>query len=574
MIQGMSDDTFSSLRFELPPDILALPLGHLQLSERARLALDERETIGGLIAALELRRPSWSRLVRSEISLVLNRLTRCMQHDRKEGWDRFRRERPKAADPTAVYFTSFALDRLNRLVQDLPVGTLHVRTRAATALARAKIRTLGDLIHAATWGFVNPHPAGAATCLEIIEMLDALSKAVEANGECSWDKYARSRRIILLPRREERQFVAEAYIEKFPGVICAALRAGFGGCGAALTREHLLCAESRQVHLMRIGTRFGITRQQVGLLRKSIVEKLRAACLEADYTGCRFRFRLEFTWPLRILATELSRTRDRAIAYSEWKKILASCWSTRPDCLGSVERGLLEILGFQLVTFKQPRFRPIILPFTRKAYPIRRAVLKAERLFMRDLAAGLTKTELFDALRKGSNGKQLSEADIPTIINSLPSVRRASGATHYKCLPDDFQNLRDRLERVLRKRGRATHFRQLASLLNQTSRPTRRRSEAAVVDALSADKRFAPVARTGAWSLKEWSHVETRTISELVRVFLLRYNRPATVSELFEFISPLKKVAKNSIRNELKRNHHFVRVTPQTWTLSVAPRQR
>lgn len=574
IIRGMPDGALSPLQFEIPPEILALSVGHLQLSERVRLALDERETIGGLIAAFELERPEWSRLVRSEISLVLNRLTRSMQYGREEGWERFRRERPKAADSTAVYFTSFRLDRLNHSVQDLPVGTLHVRTRAATALARAKIRTLGDLIHAATWGFVNPRPAGAGTCLEIIEMLDALAKAVEASGECAWDKYANSRRVILLPYHEERRFMAEDYVEEFPAVIEIAVRAGFGECGAVLTREHLLCAGQQRTPLIRIGARFGITRQKVGHVRKDVVQKLHAAFLKADYAGCRFRFRSKFVRPLRVLAAELSRARGRAIGYSEWKKILASCWLTRPSCLSPVEGGLLEILGFQLITFKQPRFRPIILPFGRKAYLIRRAVIKAERLFMCDFAAGLSKTELFDALRKEPDGSQLREADIPAILSSLPGVRRASGAEHYESLPADFEKLADRLERVLRSRGRATHFRQLASLVNQTSRPARRRSEATVVDALSADKRFTPVARTGVWSLTEWSHVETRTVAELAKVFLSRNNRPATVAELFEFISPLRKVAKNSIRTELKRNHHFLRVAPQTWALSAVPRQR
>ncbi len=569
----MPNAGLSPVQSVIPPQILALRAGHLQLSERVRLAIDERETIGSLIAAFDLRRSKWSRLARSEISLVLNQLTRSMQYDTEEGWDRFRTKRPKAADATAIYFTSFALDRLKDSVRNLPVGTLHVSTRAATALARAKIRTLGDLIDAAIWGFVNPRPAGAGTCLEIIEMLDVLSKTVDANGECAWDKYANSRRIIFLPHDKDRRFVPEEYIGEFPAVIQIAVRAGYGQCGAVLTREHLLCAERQRAPLLRIGTRFGITRQGVSRVRKSIVQKLRAAFLKADYAGCRFRFRPEFVRPVKVLATELSSAKDRAIAYSEWKKILARSWSTTPNCLGPVERGLLEILGFQLVTFKQPRFRPIILPSGRKAYPIRRAVTKAGRLFTCDFAAGLSKTELFDALRKEPYGRQLREADIPAIIRSLPGVRRTSRGEHYECLLGDLESLRDRLERALRNRGIATHFRQLASRVNQIARAARRSSERAVVVALSADKRFTPVARTGLWSLTEWGHVETRTVADLASVFFTQNNRPATEEELFEFISPLRKVAKESIRVELKRNHHFLRVAPRTWAIRAGPGQ-
>src|ERR1051325_7020334 len=129
---------------EFDPRILSLPVGHLQLTERARLAAGERETIGSLIEALESGRRKWSPVVRSEISLVLLQLTKAIRHGTSKGWELFRMRRPKAADGTAIYFTSFTFDCMKHTVRNLPVGTLHVSARAATALARVKITTLGD----------------------------------------------------------------------------------------------------------------------------------------------------------------------------------------------------------------------------------------------------------------------------------------------------------------------------------------------------------------------------------------------------------------------------------------------
>ena len=73
--------------------------------------------------------------------------------------------------------------------------------------------------------------------------------------------------------------------------------------------------------------------------------------------------------------------------------------------------------------------------------------------------------------------------------------------------------------------------------------------------------------------VRKWGHVETRTVADLARVFFTQNNRPATEKELFEFISPLRKVAKESIRVELKRNHHFLRVAPRTWAIRAGPGQ-
>src|ERR1041384_8205995 len=94
---------------EFDPRILSLPVGHLQLTER--------ETIGSLIEALESGRRKWSPVVRSEISLVLLQLTKAIRHGTSKGWELFRMRRPKAADGTAIYFTSFSFDCMKHTVR-------------------------------------------------------------------------------------------------------------------------------------------------------------------------------------------------------------------------------------------------------------------------------------------------------------------------------------------------------------------------------------------------------------------------------------------------------------------------
>src|SRR6185436_14709211 len=155
------------------------------------------------------------------------------------------------------------------------------------------------------------------------------------------------------------------------------------------------------------------------------------------------------------------------------------------------------LLGFQLVTFREARFRPIILRLGRDAAPFRSAVARAERLLNRDFADGLSKSELFDALGAGPHGDKLRRADVPAIMASLAGVIWRTGSGRYECRLRDLKFVGDRLERALRCLGQPVHFRELAPLIKQVTPELRERRERSVVTVLSADKRFIPVARTG-----------------------------------------------------------------------------
>jgi len=565
----MSSRSASFSETALDPRILALPVGHLQFSERVRLALRDRDTVGKLISLFKSSGPRWSPLIRSEISLVLDLLIRCIRDGSAHGWDRFRRQRPKAADATAIYFTSFALDPLQDSVRSLPVGTLHPKTRVATALARAKIITIDDLIDAGIRGLVHPNPGGPGTCLEIIDMLEALSMSVEPSGKCDWARYARCGGIVLLPPRRNSTSVVTKYIEKFPSIIEAAVFVEFGQRGAVLARKSLLSPKWRRSSTEAIARELAISRQQVEALRNLIVGRLRDALLMEDYTRCCFRFRPEFVEPARVLTDELRRVRNRAIGYHEWRKILSLCSLAIPSNLAEVESGLLEILGFQLVTFKQPRLRPIILPCGREAAPFRAALTKAEQLFTLEFAAGLSRADLFDELKRTGSGRHLRQADMRAIIESLP-VRRRRGTERYECRLRDIRRLRDRLHRALNDRGRPAHFRELAFM---TEVPATAQQDNARVTALAlaADKRFKPIGRSGFWALTEWS-VETRFIADVANACLTRYGRAATEAELFQFISRQRMVSRESIGTLLSKDGRFIRVAPRTWALSCAGR--
>jgi hypothetical protein len=186
-----------------------------------------------------------------------------------------------------------------------------------------------------------------------------------------------------------------------------------------------------------------------------------------------------------------------------------------------------------------------------------------------DFAAGFSKAELFGELKRSDSGRQLNKGDMRAVIESLPGIRRRKGTDHYECRLRDVRLFRDRLQRALKDRGRPAHFRELASLTKEVRVTARTDNDRSTALALSADKRFKPIGRSGFWALTEWN-VETRSIADLANVCLTQHDRAATEAELFAFISQRRKVGRESIGTLLAKDARFMRVAPRTWALSHA----
>ncbi|MBA3353220.1 MAG: hypothetical protein H0U23_12520 [Blastocatellia bacterium] len=548
--------------------VLDLPVGHLQLSERARLALSERQTIGGIVSAFHGRSQKWTSLVRSELDSTLCQLERCLRRGTTAGWEEFRLQRPKAADKTAVYFASFSFDRLSDAVGHLPANTLHPSARAATAFDRAKIATVVQLVDAAKAGLVNPHPAGAETCMEIVKMLEVLAGSLQHKGTCDWEKYVRLRGVRLLPDDKSHRVAGEDVFQMLPEVVKEAVFLNHGRRGATLVREYLLPSDRGRRTFAEIARASGVSRQNIQHLYNLILSELEASFLRDDYASCRFRFRDEFSRPFKRLAAALSRAGGRAVSYAEWKRMLTPLGPVASACSRSIERGLIDILGFRLIVFQRDEFKPIVLPAYRKASSIRLAVTRAKRLLARKFALGISEAELFNGLRSASGGTFLRETDMAGLISSIPNVRRDSGTGLYRMRLGDVTTLPDRVERVMQMSQFPLHFRKLAQAVNPVELAARKANERSVGVVLSRDKRFRPLGRTGFWALANRGPVGSWTVSDLAEDALTRREKPMTEAELFALVSEKRPVSRNAIRARLFKNPRFVRVAPKLWALA------
>ena len=84
---------------------------------------------------------------------------------------------------------------------------------------------------------------------------------------------------------------------------------------------------------------------------------------------------------------------------------------------------------------------------------------------------------------------------------------------------------------------------------------------------MSSDDRFVPIGRSGEWGLSSWS-IDTGTIVELMKQYLIALNEPATAEEIYSYVRDRRPVRKSSIEAYLTFQEDFAKVGRTRWGLA------
>lgn len=111
----------------------------------------------------------------------------------------------------------------------------------------------------------------------------------------------------------------------------------------------------------------------------------------------------------------------------------------------------------------------------------------------------------------------------------------------------------------------------VAELVRCGTKADLKRTSRHVGAALSHDKRFETIGRSGVWSLAEWG-LETGSTADVAARILRDSSRPLTEAELYPLIARRRPVKFDSIMSLLREDGRFRRVGPRTWELKDAAR--
>jgi hypothetical protein len=551
---------------KVDPKIAALSVGHLQLKEgHARHVTAVFETIGELVEVVAGRRqaPPWTGTTAVHIDRVIRSLLSATAEKGMNAWDVFRKSRPRLAASRAIFFTSPVFERIDKSVREGALTKLHLRERAINALSAINVLTIEALILRARVGIVELRAAGTLTSLEIVDALDALADSIELNGKLNWITYAQQRGFAVLPSTLQQDYSAREFLRLFPSMCEFAVRSKFGAAGLFIFRKRLLRHPDICISLREIGKHMGQSAERIRLFEEQILKILSEAIWKEEYKGCRFRLRSDSLEPLYRLKNVLSRIGSGPFPIANWRRGLHDCWALTPEDLGDQETLLLRLLGLKTVLSTNVS---MIFPGSQPKPRFRAAVSEIKRLLVRRSREWVAADEVWQFLQKKFGELAPERSAVVTLLRSMPALEENVG--RYRVKFEHLPRGSDRYERILRERGTAMHYREIAL-------ETDRRAESlgpqvlarSVAVRLAGCRRFAAVGKTGLWVLREWKHVETGTVADVAAEILSASETPLTEKALFAIISPRRPVRLNSIATLLREDPRFHRVAPCTWAL-------
>ena len=480
-------------------------------------------------------------------------------------------ERPRSNPLPLIRIDHSAFGRLHDSMRRGSLGSIHLGTRAITALEGADIRSIGNLLDQAKLGISGLWGLGNASIEEIQGALEALAASVQEDGGVDWLAYARRRKFLILPNNSlARPISPTQFVQMFPEIVGQAVASRFPTPACLVFRDYLLQGGESPRTMEELSRDLGRTKQAVSLLKNNILAMLQGAILKDDYSACCFRFRAGFVLPLRRLA-QVMAGQGKVLPYSKWKNLLDVAWGLMPVELGQSEALLLELLGYQIRHRAGQRYEPLVAA-TGGELPDFIAMLQvAERLLRVDFPSGLSGKSLVEAMRARGQGN-LSARELTALVRTIPSVEDTSPEGTFRLRVDRLYRMTDRLERILQERGRPMKGRELvAELGRRGTRADLKRTSRQVGKALSEDKRFESIGRTGIWMLAEWGH-ETGTVADVAARLLRESGSPLTEAQLCPLIAQSRPVKYSSILTLLLQDGRFRRVAPRTWELKDVAR--
>ncbi len=456
------------------------------------------------------------------------------------------------------------LSSLSEAVKAKSLLSLNLSTRAVNVLKAAGIATIRELVSRSCQCRGHALAKGRASNAECEEALSALATSMQRDGDVDWMIYAETRGLLILPSAVRKVWTAREFIEALPAIAATAVRHRYGPNAVIVLRNRLLVPTGICPTLESVGGLFAATKEAVRLIERNLIDLFIGSVHREEYEGCKFRFRPEFVQPLQKLISAVQLYRKRVYSYSDWQRVLRKTWGVQPEELACAERLLLALVGLR-------KDSATMLPFfsaleaDRSTFPM--ALRHAKRLLTRDHPEGRTLSEFRTALQQRLHVDAPTLSELSELVAACPNLEDDQNKGGYRTRTECLKNSLDRYERILRTAAKPLHYLKIWQEAGQ-ARERRHVSPRSARSALSGDRRFVPISRSGYWALTEWSNVETRSTPDLVADILRGDGGPLSERVLYELVAARRPVKERSIWSQLAADSRFVRAARGVWQLA------
>ncbi len=449
-----------------------------------------------------------------------------------------------------------------------PLSQLNITTRSYNPLKSAGILTVEHFLNAYNDSSIDS-VLTPKTYNSIYHHIQTLIET-SSHGVLDWVAYSTQLQIPIIPQNYTAGSPANVILKEIPAIVERILddeRRWY------IIERRFEFNNATKLTLQDLGEAFGgVSRQRIDQIWDEALLKLRSVLIEHNFKGENYRIHPEVLEFIEKIIVFLNESISNGILENQLFGILQQSFGLQIKPAKPVLFLLLELCGFDCLDFGNSDLKPIWGRFdksNRRVYEI--AISQIDKLLTIETVHPQKEFDVLRLINKSMpKNSKLLPSDIKTAIELCSTVEKREDGLYW----GKFEYLKGRgnqAERLLIENAPQTMS--IDSIVREINHRsvllgTRRANSRNVANQISKDERFVTIGKSGQWGLKTWEHIDTGSIVELMEEFFAWKNKPATVDEIYEYVSSKRPVEKSSVTMYLSTKEQFSKHDRLQWKMA------
>jgi hypothetical protein len=455
-------------------------------------------------------------------------------------------------------------------IQAMLLNQLHFPVRTHNALTRQGITTIGELFNLTHGDLHKVSGLGQKAVLDVRQCLVDLTNSIE-DDEVNWVRFCQAQNIQLIPFSYTVTTTTTEIISGLPQIIKEILLNEFDERTWIIIQRRFGVKGAEKLSLEELGEAFGLTRERIRQIEKKALYILRETMIDGTYATKRYRLYPEVQFTLQDLCSILPLTENQLITETEIFDRVSERFNINPQQMISTLFLIFSLTDADKVEFHYSHISPIWGKADKKTLAkIETGISRIDAYLTRETSLPQKEFDILLWVNRGlKKNRKLTLVKLRQCLSLCSSIEKREDGLFW----GKFRYLKGRgnqVERILIEAGKPMSVPDITRIINHRLVPLgERKADARTVGhQISNDARIVPIGRSGEWGLQTWKHIDTSTIIDLMEQCLITLNRPATIDEIYEYISERRSVSKQSIVVYLGNENTFAKIDRERWGLA------
>ncbi|WP_110516392.1 sigma factor-like helix-turn-helix DNA-binding protein [Herpetosiphon llansteffanensis] len=551
----------------IPDQLHSITIQQLQLPNRTKHALLRANiwNLGDLNPFLE-DLLSISGIGVSSIPIIvdtLKNLIKSMTDKNTINWEDY--WKLQNVDPVIVKEDIILSDKspIPEIILDVSIYNLHLSKKTYDFLVNTNISLISDLYSDKNKNIIYIKNSNRSIIEEVENSLSNLINSIDNKNQIDWNIYYKKQNIIIIPQKynvKEFDLKVLEFIEETVQFILSDFN---DERYWRIIQRRFGLGKTSKLTLEELGSVFGITRERVRQIELKCLRKLRISLIKNEYIQSSYIIHQNIISTIKSIISIFDIQDNKILLESDLfnkiKSILPYVNVNHP-----VIYLLLNLAEMNPIYFIDDDLLSVWQHISMDMQDvIQKVVTSLDTLLTKEVAVAMDEFDILLKInQKLPKSKKLNLPQLHQFIKLCSTIEQRDDGLFW----GKFEYLKSRgnqAYRLLNEANKPLSFVSMTRTINSTliAHGHKKLQEQNFVNQLVNDARFMPIGKTGQWALKEWNHIDTTSILELMEKFLHTHNKPATDQEIFDYVQQRRPASRGSIDIYLANNPHIFRKT-------------